>query len=454
MTLFQELELNTFTGGRISGIEPGSVADEIGLKPGDELLAINDHPVQDVIDVQFFGAEDSLELLVRRDGQHLLFEAERAYYQPLGLEFAHPTFDTDIRRCNNLCEFCFVLQMAPRFRRTLYIKDDDYRYSFLFGHYVTLTNLSDRDWDRIEKMRLSPLYISVHVTNLEMRRKFLRNAAAPDIMPQLGRLASMGIELHTQLVIVPGFNDGRWLGRSLHDLEGLWPAVQSVSVVPVGLTKHHKYSMRPHTPAEAAATLTFVESLQPRYLGQFGTRFVYPTDEWYLVAGRDVPQANAYDGQQLQENGLGMVRRFLDEWEAVKQEIRERRQPVQTKAITLVTGTLFAPVLRRVAAEFAALTGNRVEVLSIVNETLGKTITVAGLLMGRDILQRLDSANRADLVILPRVTFDHPDTITLDDLSPQDMANRLHQPVALADTMGDVWDALIGESRVLYRPNR
>ena len=259
MALFQEIDPLTFAGGRIVGIEPHSVAAELDLRPGDELLAINDQAVEDTIDVQFYAAEEELELLVRRDGEILLFEAERDYDQALGLEFAHPTFDVDIRRCNNLCEFCFVLQMGPQFRRTLYIKDDDYRYSFLFGHYVTLTNLNEHDWWRIENMRLSPLYVSVHVTDTELRRRFLRNSHAGDIMEQLRRLAEWNIEVHAQLVIVPGFNDGEWLARSVRELATLWPeegagGVVSVSVVPVGLTKHHKYGMRPHTRAEAAAT--------------------------------------------------------------------------------------------------------------------------------------------------------------------------------------------------------
>ncbi|KAA3660651.1 MAG: DUF512 domain-containing protein, partial [Chloroflexi bacterium] len=185
MALFQEIDLTTFTGGQITSIELGSVAEEIGLQPGDELLAINDNTVEDVIDVQFYSAEESLELLIRRGEELFIFEAERDYNQELGINFDHPTFDTDIRRCKNLCEFCFVLQMAPKFRRTLYIKDDDYRYSFLFGHYVTLTNLSKHDWWRIETMRLSPLYVSVHVTDLEQRRSYLRNQDAPHILDQL-----------------------------------------------------------------------------------------------------------------------------------------------------------------------------------------------------------------------------------------------------------------------------
>jgi putative radical SAM enzyme (TIGR03279 family) len=454
MALFQELDLTTFQGGQITGIEPGSVADEIGLRPGDELLAINGNAVVDVIDVQFYGAEEWLELTVRREGEIRRLEAERDYNQTLGLQFAHPTFDTDIRRCNNLCEFCFVLQMAPRFRRTLYIKDDDYRYSFLFGHYVTLTNLSEHDWWRIEHMRLSPLYVSVHVTELEKRRQYLRNANAPDIMAQLHWLAARGIEVHTQLVITPGVNDGRLLTQSIHDLATLWPAVQSISVVPVGLTKQHKYAMRPHTKEEAAVTLAYVESLQPDFLARFGVRFVYPTDEWYLVSGRTVPPMDAYDGYELHENGLGMVRNFLDEWERVKREIVNGKWlMVNGKSVTLVTGTLFAGTLRQVAKEFRELTGVETAVLPIINERLGETITVAGLLMGSDVLRGLQTAGYGDLLILPRVMFDHPDTISLDDLSPQEMANRLGRPLALADTMGDVWDALIGQSRVLFWPN-
>jgi putative radical SAM enzyme (TIGR03279 family) len=458
MPLFHEIDPLTFAGGRIVGIEPGSVAAALDLRPGDELLAINDRAVEDIIDVQFYSAEEELELLIRRDGELILFEAEREYYQSLGLEFAHPTFDVDIRRCNNLCEFCFVLQMGPKFRRTLYIKDDDYRYSFLFGHYVTLTNLSDHDWWRIETMRLSPLYVSVHVTDTEMRRRFLRNATAGDIMAQLRWLAERHIDMHAQLVIVPGFNDGEWLRRSVNDLATLWPGdgpgggVLSVSVVPVGLTRFHKYGMRPHTPAEAAATLDYVEALQPEFITRFGVRFLYPTDEWYLVTGRDVPPLDAYDGHALHENGLGMVRAFLDDWAAVREEIAAAPEKPAPRAITLATAALFAPTLRRAAGEFAALTGCAVTVQPIRNERLGETITVAGLLNGSDVLTQLAATDLGELVVLPRVMFDHPDRVSLDNLSPQDIANQLDRPVALADSLGDVWDALQGQSRLLFMP--
>lgn len=466
MTLFQEINLETFAGGQIAAIEPGSLADQIGLQPGDALLAINDQTVEDVIDVQYYGAEETLELLIRRNGELFLYEAERAYQQSLGFVFAHPTFDTDIRRCNNLCEFCFVLQMAPKFRRTLYIKDDDYRYSFLFGHFVTLTNLSEHDWWRIKTMRLSPLYVSVHVTDLSMRRQFLRNDAAEDIVDQLRWLVANGIEVHTQLVIVPGFNDGEWLARSIDELAELWPGVRSISVVPVGLTKHHKYGMRPHTPSEAVQVLDYVLGRQPEFLDRFGVRFVYPTDEWYLVTGREVPPMAAYDDQALMENGLGMVRNFLDDWTAVQEEIKEWMAENHSgtdlnfavllgwpyRSLTLVTATLFAPLLRKTATAFAQLTHVEVEVTSVPNARLGESITVAGLLMADDVLAHLKVTGYGDIVVLPRVMFDHPDIISLDDLAPQDVANRLRRPIALADTMGDVWDVLTGESRVLFEP--
>lgn len=460
MALFQELnpeQLDQATYGAITAVEPDSVAADIGLQPGDQLLAINDHQIEDIIDVQFYSAEESLELLIRRGEELLLFEAEREYGQGLGLIFEHPTFDTDIRRCNNLCEFCFVLQMAPKFRRTLYIKDDDYRYSFLFGHYVTLTNLSEHDWWRIENMGLSPLYVSVHVTDTETRRKFLRNDSAPDIMTQLRWLAERQIEVHTQLVVVPEFNDGPLLERSIQELASLWPAVRSVSVVPVGLTSHHKYTMRTHTTAEAAAALDFVEGIQPEFLEKFGVRFVYPTDEWYLVTERPVPPLDQYDGQALHENGLGMVRHFLDEWAVVQNEIKEWQQkhPGGTgrfSHLTLATGKLFAGPLQKAAADFARITGANIDVREMINFRLGEGITAAGLLLAEDVIMQLKQLELGEVVILPRVMFDHPQTVSLDDLTPADVAARINRPIALADTMGDVWDVITGQSKTLHIP--
>jgi len=462
VTYFTELDLAAHPGGIITNVTDGSLAQEIELQIGDQLLAINETKVEDVIDVQFYGADEVLELLIRRGDDYLIFEAHRDYGQDLGIEFQHPTFDTDIRRCNNVCEFCFVLQMAPRYRRTLYIKDDDYRYSFLFGHYVTLTNLSDHDWWKIETMGLSPLYVSVHATDLELRRRFLRNDDAPEILNQLRRLASIGIQTHAQLVIVPELNDGKWMNQSVDDLQKLWPAVASVSIVPVGITKHHRYGLRPHTQSEARIVLNNIEKLQSAFLADTGVGFVYATDEWYLVAGQEVPQTKDYDGLQLHENGLGMVRLFLDEWRAVESEIRswldrpqsdsQSIEKLEHDSLTLVTGTLFSQNLRQAAVRFAEITKVSVSVLPVENAVLGESITVAGLLMARDVISELKSTKLGDLVVLPRLMFDHPDLISLDDLSPQEIADIINRPVALADQMGDVWDALTGDSNVIFNP--
>ncbi len=502
--------------GIIKSVEPFSVAAAAGLLPGDALLAINGHRLRDVIDAQFYAAEDRLELTFERAGVEHVAHVRRAFGQALGIAFEHPTFDIDIRRCNNLCPFCFVLQNAPRMRRTLYIKDDDYRYSFLFGHFVTLTNLSQEDWERIAEQRLSPLYVSVHATDVEIRRKCLRNPSAPDVLAQLRWLAERGIETHTQLVITPGLNDGAHLDKSVRDLAELYPRVQSVSVVPVGLTKHHKYGHRPHTAVECARMIEQVRAWQRVFRERLGVGFVHATDEWYLVADRPLPRKRDYDGLALQENGLGMTRDFLHEWQRLKrteigrgtrgaehgsQNTEHRAQSTERRAqsaehraqsaedgirtthyalratqhatrtthyatsnpeskiqnpksAVLATGALFAPTLRKVAREFAALTGIPLNVVAIANEKLGETITVAGLLMGADVIRQLSAMDMppSAMVILPRIMFDHPDGVALDDVSPAEIARALGRPVALADWMGDVLDALNGRNPLLFDP--
>lgn len=443
--------------GLVQSIEHGSVAELAGIQPGDELVAVNGHTVQDVIDVQFYAAETDLSFEIERQETRRVLDAQREFGQALGLTFEHPTFDIDIRRCNNLCPFCFVLQNAPRMRRTLYIKDDDYRYSFLFGHFVTLTNLNDADWARIAEQHLSPLYISVHATDPEIRRRCLRNASSGDILGQLRRLASHGIQMHTQLVVTPGLNDGAILEKSVRNLIELYPSIQSVSVVPVGLTRFHKYSHRPHTVEEAEKVIAMVEGFQREFRARYGVGFAYLSDEWYLTTNHPLPKKRDYDGLSLQSNGLGLTRDFLNEWERVKRT--EARSPISNpryKRAILATATLFAPTLTRAARQFSERTGIPLQVVAIRNHGLGETITVAGLLHGADIIQQLlPLIQPADemIVILPRVTFDHPDGISLDDVTPLDIARALHRPVALADLMGDVLDALTGANKLVFDPS-
>jgi putative radical SAM enzyme (TIGR03279 family) len=440
--------------GPITGVQPKSAAAALGIRAGDELLAVNGQPCEDVIDVQFYSAEPRLELLIRRDGQEITLRGSRRYGQELGIEFAHPTFDIDIRRCNNLCPFCFVLQTAPKMRRTLYIKDDDYRYSFLFGHFVTLTNLSAHDWQRIYDQHLSPLYVSVHATDTEIRRQCLRNPTAPDVMQQLRDLAAQGIEIHTQLVVTPGLNDSVIMRQSVHDLASLWPAVRSVSVVPVGLTQYHKYGLRAATQAEAADTLDQAALWQAEFRAKLGVGFAYLTDEWYLVANRELPDLSQYDGLALQENGLGMVRRFLDEW--AQSRVKEVPQLApRVRRLTLATATLFAPTLQIAADQLATEANLSVTVIPITNTRLGEGITVAGLLCGQDVIDQLQAraSELGDVVLLPRLMFDHPDGVSLDDVRPQTIADTLKRPIALVDQMGDVLDVLNGRGALVFEPD-
>lgn len=408
--------------GLITAIAPGSFAERIGFQPGDELRSINGHRPRDVIDVRFHASEGHLALRVRRAGETLISEAERRYDEPLGLEFANPVFD-GIRRCNNRCEFCFVTQMPPGLRPSLYVKDDDYRYSFLFGSYITLTNLEEADWERIEEQHLSPLYVSIHATELELRRRFLRNPSIPDVMNQLRRLADLGIEVHTQIVVRPGVNDGPHLDRSITDLADLYPAVRSVSVVPVGLTKYHRGGCRVHTLEEMQAVFEQVTDWQTVLRGYLGINLVYLSDEWYLRLGVEVPPLETYDGLDLTENGVGLVRGFL--------EIGDRRLESRIsnlESLTLVTGTLFAPVLRSVVAELPT------EVVPVVNHFFGETVTVAGLLTAKDVIAQLKGRDLGDVVMLPPALFGGPEGQSLDEMWPEDVADALDRPVFVGMT--------------------
>ena len=408
--------------GLIVGVAPGSLAERAGLQPGHELLAINGQPVHDVIDVQFYGADEQLALTVRRvDGVHT-FEVHRRYGEPLGLDFAGPTFD-GIRRCTNRCEFCFVAHMPLGLRRSLYIRDDDYRHSFLSGSYVTLTNLSETDWVRIGRQQLSPLYVSVHATEPALRRRMLANPSAPDVLVQLERLIDLGIEVHTQIVVVPQVNDGPALARSIEDLARLHPGVRSLSVVPVGITRYRLGECRVHTWAEMREVFDLVVEQQSRLRGELGIGFAYLSDEWYLRLGQPVPPAEAYDGLDLTENGVGLVRRFLDRGFQLP-GLPEARD---VHAVTFATGMLFAPVLQE------ALKGwDGAEVVAVTNRFFGETITVAGLLTGRDVVVALRDRPLGDVVVLPAAMFGGPEGQTLDGMHPDDVAQALGRPVVLA----------------------
>lgn len=435
--------MTKYDPAQITDIAPRSVAARAGLRAGDGLLALNGMPLRDVIDVQFYAAEPELEFLIERAGRQKTLRANRRYGQALGLAFETELFDGDIRACRNNCDFCFVSQMPPRktggegLRAPLYIKDDDYRLSFLHGNYITLTNLDESDWTRIEEQHLSPLYVSVHATEPDVRVGLMHNPRAGQIMEHLARLAEMDIEIHTQAVLAPGRNDGVHLDRTIADLASLYPAVADVTVVPVGLTRWHTPQMRPYTDAEAAAVLAQTLDWQGRLRAELSAGFVYPSDEWFLRAGVSIPPLSDYDGllPALVENGVGMVRLFLDGWDALQAELAQLAGPRQT----WVTGMLFAPLLREKAQTFSAHTGLAADVVAVPNRVFGETVTVAGLLTVGDILAELRERELGDLLVLPDELFRGPDGCALDDKSAADIQQAAGRPVFIVTQTDERW---------------
>jgi putative radical SAM enzyme (TIGR03279 family) len=437
-------------GGIITAVEPGSLGQVAGLTPGDRLVAINGRGLRDIIDVQFYAAEETLELLVERHGQRIQIAVHRDYEEELGLSFVNPTFDVDIRRCANNCDFCFAKQNAQGMRRSLYIKDDDYRYSFLFGNFVTLTNLTEDDWARLEEQRLSPLYVSVHATDPGLRRRFLGRSNAPNVMDQLLRLANLGIEIHTQVVLVPDLNDGERVARTIADLTSLFRRpVVSVGVVPIGLTKYHRGRCRTYTPDESKVILDQLERWGVENREQRGCGLVYPSDEWYLVAGWEVPPAEAYDGYPQVENGIGMVRQLLDEWA----EARAGPPALHPRSATLVCGTLIAPVMNRIVEELGQLTGVDLRLVPVVNQFFGPVTTVSGLLTGADVVAALQDQPLGDVVLLPKAMFTSGygagsalPGMSLDDMPIAAISTQLGSQsgaqVEIAGTMSEVLAAL------------
>ncbi len=411
----------------IAAVASHSTAARCGLQAGDHLVAINGYPLRDVIDVQVTAAEPALDLRYRRAGTTQTCHVERVYGEPLGLTFTDPLFDGPIRVCRNHCDFCFVDQMAPDLRDALYLKDDDYRLSFLQGSYITLTNLTEGDWARIEAQFLSPLYLSVHATEPEVRVGLMHNPQAGSILAQIDRLAEIGIEMHTQAVLVPGRNDGPHLDRTIADLQARYPAVRELSVVPVGLTQYHPGSLRPYTDTEAAEILEQLLTWQVQLGDEIGTRFVYPSDEWYLRAGRPVPPMETY-GEVLGhviENGVGMVARFKAGIPALVETLGDLGGAKQT----WVTGTLFANALARAARAVERAHGIEVEVVPVTNRRFGETVTVAGLLTVGDIVRTLEETGVGDRVIVPEEIFRGPEGRALDGKTVEALAETVNRPV-------------------------
>lgn len=431
-------------GGLIASVTAGGFAERAGLRCGDRLLAINGQPVRDVIDVRFYGSEEELVLAVRRGAAVLSVHASRGYCEDWGGEFADPLFD-GIRSCANHCPFCFVAGLPPGLRPLLYVRDDDYRLSFLSGSFVTLTNLEESDWERLAEQRLSPLYVSVQATDPDLRRRLLGGWPVPDIREQIRRLGEIGITVHAQVVICPGLNDGAALEQTVSDLWALRHTVGSVALVPVGLTRHHPARLRRVTPGLAREVLAMADRWRRLGYREVGRRFVYPSDEIYLLAGRPIPGAATYDGFPQIANGVGLLRRFLDDWARLRRRLAQRsEQHVTVASVTLASGTAMAPYVRILAQELAGILGISITAIEVPNCLFGPEVTVAGLLTGRDVVEALGQRELGEIVILPRTMFDAAGERTLDDWTLPELARALGTRLATAASPSDIIHALSG----------
>jgi putative radical SAM enzyme (TIGR03279 family) len=405
---------------RVGSVRAGSIGDELGIGPGTLLLQINGRELRDALDLRFYESDESIELLTRGpDGEDVLFDILKEPDESLGLV---PEPDK-VRRCTNACPFCFVKgnPKIEKLRAGLYIKDDDYRLSFLFGHYVTLTNLRDEDWSRIFEQRLSPLYVSVHATDPDARLAMLKNPRSAEIGHHLDRLAAGGIRVHAQVVLCPGLNDGPILQRTIDDLYERGNAILSLSIVPVGLTSYNQdRGVRPLTVEECRRTIEMVERARARATAERETAWAFAADELFLLAGRDVPGFEYFDDLELVANGVGAVSDLRDRIETDLDTLPD----LAGRRIVLVTGTSMAPHLRNLGERIAARTGATVETVQAENRLFGPLVTTAGLLGGADYLEALGPYSDFDLGLISRTAI-NDDDLFLDDWSLMDLRAAL-----------------------------
>ena len=436
------------TGVRVLAVAPGGLAARAGLRPGDRLLRVNGHGLRDLVDFHVQAGEEELAIDVDRGGRPCSIVLERKWGRDLGLE-CEPPAPAEISTCANKCVFCFIHQLPPGLRKSLYVKDDDYRLSFLHGNYITLTDLPDAEVQRIVDLHLSPLYISVHATDPVLRHFLLGSPKTikGDLMERLRRLANAGIRLHAQIVLCPGLNDGPHLERTVRELGELHPGVTTVAVVPVGLTRHRDglYPLRSITPAEAEATIDAVHAWQAGFLERCGTRLVFAADELYLRAGRPIPPAAAYEAFSVVEDGVGLVRRFEDDFRRLAARPARPRWRGE-RVVTIVTGELFGPILDGLL-EALRVPGLRAVAVAVPNEFFGRAITVAGLLTGQDVARALSGRPLGQVVLIPRVALTETKGVFLDDVAPEDLTRHLGVPVVTVEPSArGLVDGLLGRT--------
>jgi putative radical SAM enzyme (TIGR03279 family) len=430
----------------IKEIVDGSIAWELELEPGDKVLAINDTEIGDIFDYQYLTEDEELILLVEKaDGEQWELEIEKDMDEDLGIVFEEGLMD-EYRSCHNKCIFCFIDQMPPGMRKTLYFKDDDSRLSFLQGNYITLTNMSDEDVDRIIRYRLAPINISVHTTNPELRCKMLSNRFAGKALDKMKKFYEAGILMNSQIVLCKGINDGEELERTIEDLSKYLPYMQSLSVVPIGLTKYREglYPMEPFGKEDAREVLDIIHKWQKKLEPVCGGHFVHASDEWFILAELPFPDEDYYDGYEQLENGVGMMRLLISEF---TQSVAQRTGDDKKRKVTIATAKLAYETICYFAKEIEKKYPNtKVQVVCITNDFFGESITVTGLMTGGDIIRQVKDLDLGDALILPENVLKADEPIFLDDLSVTDMEEALSVPVRISPADGEgLIDTVLGE---------
>lgn len=420
----------------IKEIEAGSIAEELGLAPGDELISINGNSIKDVLDYHYLIKDEYLNVLIKKpDDEEWELEIEKDYDDDLGIVFEDGLMDS-YSSCRNKCIFCFIDQMPPNMRETLYFKDDDARLSFLQGNYITLTNLSEDEVDRIIFYKLSPINISIHTTNEELRCRMLKNRFAGSSLAKMKRFKDAGIVMNGQIVLCKGWNDKEELERTIHDLSAFLPQLQSVSIVPVGITKFRDKltPLEPFSSDEAKEVLETVHKWQHIFLKHYGTRFIYASDEWYINAGLPIPDEDAYEGYPQIENGVGMLSSFMEEFYSY---LNELEGDDRSKELSLASGVLAAPYLEQMAKDISdKFKSINLHLYTIENDFFGKNITVAGLITGNDIINQLKDKNLGKALLLPDVLLRHGEDILLDDIKVEDIERALQTSICIVQSDG------------------
>lgn len=417
---------------KIVSVARRSPAYKAGVRAGDELHAVNGHKIRDVLDYKFYGYDERAVLTLQNREVYVVKGAG----EDMGITFESYLMD-QAKRCSNRCIFCFIDQLPPNLRETLYFKDDDARMSFLLGNYITLTNLSEDDIERMIQMRVSPLNVSVHVTDPEIRKTMLRNPNAGRCMELMQRFAAADLMLNCQIVVCPGVNDGEVLRNSLRDLMSLYPALNSVSVVPVGITKYREglYPLRAVDRASACEVIDIVEEFSNKALEDYGTRIIYPSDELFIKAGREIPPEEYYEEYPQLENGVGMLALLKDEFE---KELEQYKKKKKVRSFTLATGVSAAPFLAKLIDELAEKWDNTFvwNVVPVINRFFGETVNVAGLITGRDLIASLKEKPLGERVLIPDVMLRHQTDVFLDDVTVDEVERALGVPVRVVPVGG------------------